>query len=186
MPKVAGIDFSALEHYREAATIRLLDGKELKLPLIKVRDSGIATALLQRNDILSVQFNTLQARLSMKKYSVQNIATGIKDGTPDSAELSSERGLDMVDDTMDVMNKMQQRIIELSKECNSLYDEIHEFLKPYLEGTGVLEQLDTLEHKYTIQVLMLMLEGEAALKATEGTVEEDSAENPTTQQSPKS
>lgn len=184
MPKVSGIDFSSLKHYRNAVTVKLFDGEEVTLPLIKVRDSGIASTLLQRNDVLSVQFNTIQARLHMKQASVGSLASSISSDENATEELITERGYDALDDAMELVGNMQKKLIALSHEHNKLYDEIHEFLTPYLEGTNVLAQLNEVEPVYTIKVLKLMLEGEEALMPI--TDEGSAEENPTTAPSQKS
>jgi hypothetical protein len=81
---------------------------------------------------------------------------------------------------MSIITDMQKRMKEVSKEFAELYDEIVEFITPYLKDTGVMEQLSTVDPSYTTKVLMLMLEGEDALKAPVSDDKDGTEENPTT------
>lgn len=181
MPKVSGIDFSSLSKFRTAVTVRLFDGKEVDLPLIKLRDAGIAQSLIHRNDALSVRYNTLYARLQYKAETIGELADKITDeDTEDSKALKTEKGFSVIDDNMSIITDMQKRMKEVSKEFAELYDEIVEFITPYLKDTGVMEQLSTVDPSYTTKVLMLMLEGEDALKAPVSDDKDGTEENPTT------
>lgn len=177
MPKVSGIDFSVLKKYRESVNVRMPDGDVVALPLIPLRDAGIATTYLQRNDTIAVQYSTIQARLEQKSKLIAEAHEG--------EELTAEKGLDVVDETMELIKQMYKRAEDLARENHALCDEIHEFIAPYLKETKVLEQLKDCEDIYTIEVLKFMLYGEAAANpdAAEGG---DTAEgNPTTTQSQK-
>lgn len=176
MPKVSGIDFSVLNRIRESVSIRMLDGEAVELPLIPLRDAGIATTYLQRNDTIAVQYATIQARLEQKSKLLAEAHEG--------EELTAEKGLDAVDDTMELIKQMYKRAEGLARENHALCDEIHEFLAPYLKETKVLEQLKQCEDIYTIETLKYMLYGaDAVEKEQEGG--EDTEENPTTTQSQK-
>lgn len=175
MPKVSGIDFSVLKQYREAVNVRMPEGEVVELPLIPLRDAGIATTYLQRNDTIAVQYETIQVRLQEKSKMLAEAHEG--------EELTADRGLDIVDETMELIKQMYKRAEELARENHALCDEIHEFLEPYLKETSVLEQLKECEDIYTIEVLKFMLYGESAAnkEAEEGDSTEE--ENPTTTQS---
>jgi polyhydroxyalkanoate synthesis regulator phasin len=177
MPKVAGIDFSILKRYREAVSVRMPEGEVVQLPLIPLRDAGIATTYLQRNDTIAVQYSTIQARLEQKS---KLIAEHSEDGL-----VTAEKGLDVIDDTMELIKSMYKRAEELARENHALCDEIHKFLEPYLSGTDGLAQLQECEDVYTIEVLKFMLYGEVALESDEDEGENTTEENPTIAQSQK-
>lgn len=176
MPKVSGIDFSILKQIRETVSVRLLDGNVVELPLISLRDAIIANTFLQRNDTIAVQYATLQARLQHKSELIAAV---------DAEALTADKGFDAVDESMELINRMNKRAAELARESRALCDEIHEFIEPYLKGTGVLEQLKECEDKYTIEILTLMLQGAEALNSTEEGNGNDAKENPTMEQSQK-
>jgi hypothetical protein len=133
MPKVSGIDFSILKSIRESVSVRLPDGEVVNLPLISLRDAGIATTFLQRNDTIAVQYSTIQARLQHKAELLSE--------TKDNEGVTGDNGFDAIDATMDLIKRMYKRAEELARENHELCDEIHKFIAPYLEGTKILEQL---------------------------------------------
>lgn len=180
MAKVSGIDFSAVNKYRNVATVRMLDGSEVELPLIKVRDAGYATILLQRNDTIASKFLTVVGRLKAKANELKDL----RDSQEDDAEVDQQvsENIDVVESAFDTIGVMQKRVNELQIESHNLCDEIHEFLKPYLEGTGIIEQLKENDDVYTIHVLQLMLNG----MPDETEDVEVAEENPTTQPSQNS
>lgn len=175
MPKVSSIDFSILKSIRESVSVRLPDGEVVNLPLISLRDAGIATTFLQRNDTIAVQYSTIQARLQHKAELLSE--------TKDNEDVTVDNGFDAIDATMDMIKHMYKRAEELARENHALCDEIHEFIAPYLKGTKILEQLKECEDIYTIEVLKLMLYGEEALNNEQDEAVED--RNPTVTPSQK-
>jgi hypothetical protein len=173
MPKVSGIDFSALAKARESVTVRLVDGVEVELPLITLRDAEIAESFISRNDAMYIQYRAVVERINHRMEELKEAS---------KSEDNTEKSIDVLDASMEFIKKMNARSAELVKESRALCDEIHEFLRPYLKDTTVIEQLKTIEDVHTIEILELMLYGAAALGESEAVSAE---ENPTTPQSQK-
>lgn len=173
MPKVSGIDFSVLDNIRESVSVRVADGSVVELPLLKLRDAGVASIYLQRNDTIAVQYANITARMRHKQAMLANVPSDTK---------GVENGFDVIDGALCTLKDMYKKAEELAKENRELCDEIHKFIAPYLEGTGVLETLEQCEDRYTIDILRLMLYGKEAMKEGEQQGGDDK-ENPTTPQS---
>lgn len=178
MPKVVGIDFSSLKQCRTAVKVKMPDGNDYELPLIKVRDAGLAETLISRNDTLAVRYNTIQAHLKLKSASIGAMVDAMSAEQDTTIEEKSLRGMETIDSSMELIYDMQKKSADLIKESNVLYDEIIEFITPYLEGTAILKQLADLDPVYTLKILNLMLYGEECLTSKDD--EGETKENPTT------
>jgi hypothetical protein len=182
MSKIVGVDFSAIGKYRTNVSVRMPNGDEVELPLIKMRDAKYAMILLQRNDLIAAQFNTTVERLQFKSQSLTDVHKALHDDNSLSGDDNTQKA---IDDAYDAIGNAQKKINELQLQSHSLCDEIHEFLKPYLQGTGIIEQLKILDDVYTMHVLQLMLDGGAEDSDTDN-CKDDTQENPMTPQSQNS
>jgi hypothetical protein len=178
MPKVSGIDFSALHHFRESAHIILLDGNEVELPLLPVKHATEGLSLLQRNDTLASRYAVLQTKLTLKAKALQKLKEDIGDDPDKLDELKQEEHLDTFDSVYKSMQTLQEQTAALCKESNALCEQIVEFLRPYLSA-DIIEQLSKVDDFCTVRVLELMLYGDEALNSDdEGS--ETAEENPST------
>ena len=179
MAKVSGIDFSNMEEYRETVQVTTPKGL-IDLPLIPVRDANIADTYLRRNDVLRSQYFILQERLKQRASACERAQQEIEE-SGDLEIKANLNTLDTIDGAMEAIKKSQEKLLQLERESHALCDEIHVFIKPYLEGTDVLEMLKKCEDVITINVLQLMTYG-----AKKEEDEEGGKENPTTPQPQKS
>lgn len=175
MAKVSGIDFSSLNKFRETATVRMPDGSEVELPLIKVRDANMAILFLQRNDNIAAKYGVVSGRIKHKADTLKDLQDAIE-GKDEVLKLAESEGMESIEDAINVIGEAQKKLTELQKECHELCDEIHEFIAPYLVGTDVVKQLKENDDIYTIKVLQFMLYG-----VIEPAKETTAEENPTTE-----
>ena len=178
MPKIVGIDFSTLDNYRKSVTVRMPGDKTVELPLIPVRASGIAHALLHKYDTTAVQFNAIHAKAKMRALDTSEMMAEAKADTADTVNIKdAEKDMDVIDKSMIAMRDLDDKLIELHKLVDSIGKEIRDFMAPYLKDTGVIEILENLEIDYTLKVFKLMLYGEQHLTETDT---KEGEENPTT------
>ena len=179
MPKVSGVDFSAMRHFRDNVSIILMDGSTVELPLLPVKCATEGLALLQRNDTLASRYAVLQTKLRLKAKTLEELKDAIGEDEEKLTELKHTKHLDTFEETYKSMQVMQEKTAELCKESNKIRDEVTAFISPYLSD-DIKSQFDQLEDRQIITILELMLYGEDALVAQpEGSEKEE--ENPSTQ-----
>lgn len=180
MPKVSGIDFSSFNDLKDKVTVRMDDGSEVELPLITMRYATEGFVFLQRNDTLNRRFAVKQAKLRLKSDALTALNKSV-DTTSDTFKENAEENFSVLEDTFKSIDMLQKELGELCVESNKLCVEIREYLKPHLEGTTVIANLEKADDIYTVKVLEFMLYGTDALKSEEA---EGKEENPSTTASP--
>ena len=179
MPKVSGVDFSGIKRVRDTASIILMDGSTVELPLLPTRHADEGLVLLQRNDMLASRYAVVQSKLKLKAEALEEIKTNLtKDGSKLDDIVTNDQ-LDVFEDTYASMQELHCKTAELCKESNKLCDEIIKFISPFVDAE-IIAQLKQLEDRCTVTVLELMLYGSNAVLDNE---ELKSEENPTTQAS---
>lgn len=181
MPKVSGVDFSGINRVRDTASIILMDGTTVELPLLPVRYAQEGLVLLQRNDMLASRYAVVQSKLRLKAEALEEIKTKLTEDKSKLEEVITDDQLDIFENTYTSMQELHSKTADLCKEFNKLCDEIIEFIKPFI-GSEIIEQLKQLEDHCTVTVLELMMYGsDAILNGKEPETEEE--ENPTTRAS---
>lgn len=180
MPKVSGVDFSGINRVRDTASIILMDGTTVELPLIPVRYANEGLVLLQRNDMLASRYAVVQSKLKLKAEALEEIKTKLTEDKSKLEEVITDDQLDIFENTYASMQELHNKTADLCKESNKLCDEIIEFIKPFIDAE-IIEQLEQLEDRCTVTVLELMLYGSDAIANGEEPKAEE--ENPTTQAS---
>lgn len=171
MAKIIGVDFSAIGKYRDAVTVRMPDGAEIELPLIKVRDVSQAMLFLQRNDVLASKYAVDMKRLKSTAHDINEL---LKDS---AKALSTDSDYNVIDGAYATVEGVQKHLNNLHVESHALCDEIHTFIEPYLKDTGIIQQLKELDDSYTILVLQYMLNG--AVTPEDEDAKDADPENPT-------
>ena len=173
MAKVSGIDFSGMESFKEAVTVKFPDGSDVELPLITLRDAPIATSFLRENDMLATRYAMLTAKSMQKQQALGDATKDMKDD-----DEVSDTEVNLLADTTDYLISYQRELRGLHAALASLCDSIVEFIKPYYASNPkVIECLKTSESGMVLKVLELMLYGTEALKVAEDGAED---KNPTT------
>lgn len=180
MPKVSGVDFSGINRVRDTASIILMDGTTVELPLLPVRYANEGLVLLQRNDMLASRYAVVQSKLKLKAEALEEIKTKLQANGSKLDDVITDDQLNVFDETYASMQELHTKTAELCKESNKLCDEIIEFIKPFVDAE-IIEQLKQLEDRCTVTVLELMLYGSDAIANGEEPKAEE--ENPTTQAS---
>lgn len=181
MPKISGIDFSGLKVLREPVSITLVDGTEYVLPWIPVRYADEADILLRRNNILAIRYAGLQTKINSRIEAITALKEELEKSEQDIPEDEQDEYIDTFDKTYKAIAELQEQTAELCRASNDLSDEIRKFIGKFIDS-NVVEQLATLEDRFTARVLELMLYGiDAVEKPEEGPAEE---ENPSTAASP--
>lgn len=180
MPKVSGVDFSGISRVRDTASIILMDGTTVELPLIPVRYANEGLVLLQRNDMLASRYAVVQSKLKLKAEALEEIKTKLQADGSKLDDVITDDQLNVFDETYASMQELHTKTAELCKESNKLCDEIIEFIKPFID-TEIIKQLEQLDDRCTVTVLELMLYGSDAIANGEEPKAEE--ENPTTQAS---
>lgn len=177
MPKISGVDFSGMVHFRDNVSIILMDGYTVELPLLPVKYATEGLSFLQRNDTLASRYAVLQTKLSLKAKSLEQLRDSIGDDANKLDELKQFKHLDTFDDTYKSMQELQEKTAELCRESNALCAQVIEFLRPHLDA-HIIDQLEQLDDVCTIKILELMMYGDTALADDEGS--ETAEENPST------
>jgi hypothetical protein len=175
--KVSGIDFSGVENFKEAVTVRLPNGTDVELPLITLRDAPIAMSFLRENDMIATKYSIIATK-SMNRSAALNAMKEQSDDT----EVSDE-DINALSTTTDALMTMQKELRDVHRELVKLCDAIIEFISPYFKDKSIIEYLKTCEGIYVVKVLQLMLDGKDAVAESQ---EDDSEENPTTMPSQNS
>ena len=180
MPKVSGVDFSGINRVRDTASIILMDGTTIELPLLPVRYANEGLVLLQRNDMLASRYAVVQSKLRLKAEALEEIKTKLQADGSKMDDVITDDQLNVFDETYASMQELHTKTANLCKESNKLCDEIIEFIKPFIEAE-IIEQLRQLDDRCTVTVLELMMYGSDAIANGEEPKAEE--ENPTTQAS---
>jgi len=169
MSEVVGIDFEALNNFRENVEVKFPNGNLVKLPLITMRDSGKANLYLRQFDLLRTKYALEATRL-----------TQIGDGADEQGEVENNaQNLELLKKATDVAMESVERSKELIDKTNELVDEVLVFIEPYVRGIKATETEDfttflkNSEPSFTARTLQCMLYGQAALKEEEESAEEE-------------
>ena len=171
MSEVVGIDFEALNNFRENVEVKLPNGNLIKLPLITLRDSGKANLYLRQFDLLRTKYTLEATKL-----------TQLGDSADEQGEVDETvQNLDLLSKATDVAMEAVERSKQLIDKTNDLVDEVVSFIEPYIKDMKISDTEDfatylrASEPSYTARTLQCMLYGQAALKEDEEetTEEED-------------
>lgn len=171
MSETVGIDFEALNNFRENVEVKFPNGNLIALPLITMRDSGKANLYLRQFDLLRTKYALEATRL-----------TQLGDGAEEQGEVENNaQNLELLKKATDVAMESVERSKELIDKTNALVDEVLVFIKPYVKDIQATETEDFItflknsEPSFTARTLQCMLYGQAALKEDEEepTEEED-------------
>lgn len=157
--EVVGIDFEALNTFRENVEAKLPNGKLVKLPLITLRDAATANIYLRKFDLLRTKY-------SLEATKLMELGEGAKEqGEVEDTDANIKLLSKATDAAMDAINRSK----ELIDATNALIDEVLIFMKPYLEdikvdeNQGFISFLRESEPTFTIRVLQCMMYGKAAI-----------------------
>ena len=160
MNEVVGIDFEALEAFRENVEVKFPNGSLVKLPLITMRDSGKANLYLRQFDLLRTKYALEAANL-----------TQLGQGAEEQGDVeNTAQNLELLERATDMAIASVERSKELIDKTNSLVDEVLKFIEPYIKDLKASENetfaafLKASEPSYTAKTLQCMLYGQAALK----------------------
>lgn len=157
--EVVGIDFEALNTFRENVEAKLPNGTMVKLPLITMRDAAIANIYLRKFDLLRTKYS-LEATKLME----------LGDGAKEQGEVEdNEANIKLLSKATDAAMEAINRSKELVDATNALIDEVLKFLAGYVKDIKVsdtesfIDFLRESEPTFTIRVLQCMMYGKAAL-----------------------
>lgn len=158
---ISGIDFSKLADFRESVQVKISEGNIVDLPLITLRDAPRAEMFLSRADSIRAEFSILHARAKDRAEAAKGVKEEVEKDPEVALTLTGEQTFDRFEDTVKAIADSQRRMDAVIVRANELADDILEFIAPYLEGTGVVEQLKKVEAVYTTRTLQAMLYGNA-------------------------
>lgn len=168
---ISGIDLSKVAEYREQVQVTLnKEGDVLVLPLIKLKDAQIAEMFVAQLDSIQSEWAAITALYDERALRAQTL----KLEAEASGDMSKEDFIIGLKEISAKAMEAQGEHLELLTKIRKVTDKIHEFLLPYLEGTGVIEILKEQEDALTQKVLFAMLYGKAAFDEEK---EEDSEED---------
>lgn len=172
--EVVGIDFEALNTFRENVEAKLPNGTMVKLPLITMRDAAVANIYLRKFDLLRTKYS-LEATKLME----------LGEGAKEQGEVeSNEANINLLSKATDAAMVAIDRSKELVDATNALVDDVLKFIEPYVKDIkasdteSFVDFLRTSEPTFTISVLQCMMYGKAALdgEAEDSEDKEDNAE----------
>ena len=163
MNETVGIDFEALNAFRENVEVKFPNGSLVQLPLITMRDSGKANLYLRQFDLLRTKYVLETTKL-----------TQLGESADEQGEVEdSKQNIELLSKATDVAMESVERSKELIDKTNALVDEVIQFMTPYIKDikaddkTDFVTFLKTSEPSYTAKTLQCMLYGQAALKEPE-------------------
>lgn len=169
MKDIVGIDFTAVEQYRESVSMKLTPTLTVELPLILGKDSAIADVLLRKADAVSARYALIIARArAMSDAAEKAEVSEVRDTTKD---------IDLLDKSLVESITELDKIAEINKQAQQVSEEVIKFIAPYLEsitidnGVKFVDRLQTLEPKWAIKILTCMLYGVSALDDEDDTME---------------
>jgi hypothetical protein len=163
MNETVGIDFEALEAFRENVEVKFPNGSTVKLPLITMRDSGKANLYLRQFDLLRTKYTLEATRLTQ-------IGAGAEEQTNVQ---NTKENLELLSKATDVAIDAVEHSKQLIDKTNELVDEVLTFIEPYVKDIKASDTEDFItflrksEPSYTASTLQCMLYGQAAFKQDE-------------------
>lgn len=177
--EVVGIDFEALNTFRENVEAKLPNGTMVKLPLITMRDAAVANIYLRKFDLLRTKYS-LEATKLME----------LGEGAKEQGEVEdNEANIRLLSRATDAAMVAIDHSKELVDATNALVDEVLSFIEPYVKNIKVsdteffVDFLRQSEPTFTISVLQCMMYGKAALaeEADDSEEKEDADEKKMTE-----